>query len=106
MAEVFKRIDVLITPTLAITAPNIGQEMITVRGMEQSVFSALIRNTEPFNLTGLPALTVPSGFSQEGLPTGMQIIGRPFEETTILRVGHLYQEATDWHNHRPDLNTE
>lgn len=106
MAEVFKRVDALITPTLPITATNIGQEMITVRGMEQSVFSALLRNTEPFNLTGLPALTVPCGFSQEGLPTGMQIIGRPFEETTVLRIGHLYQGATDWHNHRPDLNTE
>jgi len=106
MAEVFKRVDVLVTPTVPITATEIGQELITVRGMEQTVFSALLRNTEPFNLTGLPALTVSCGFSGEGLPIGMQIIGRPFEEATILRVGHLYQEATDWHRRSPDLDIE
>ena len=93
--------DVLVTPTLPIVATAIGQENVTVRGVNQSVFSALLRNTEPFNLTGLPALAVPCGFSTAGLPISLQIVGRPFDEATVLGVGHAYQEATEWHQRRP-----
>lgn len=103
VAEVFKQVDVLVTPTLPITATRIGQQTITVRGVEETVFAALLRNTEPFNLTGLPALAVPCGFSPERLPISMQLVGRPFEEATILRLGHAYQEATDWHRQRPSV---
>ena len=103
LARLFKQVDVLVTPTLPITATTIGQQMITVRGVEQTVFSALLRNTEPFNLTGLPALALPCGFSAEALPVSMQVIGRPFDEITVLRVGHAYEQATDWHRQRPSL---
>src|SRR5690606_26629627 len=103
MAAVLSEVDVLVTPTLPMTATAIGQEMITIRGVEQTVFAALLRNTEPFDLTGLPALVVPCGFSAEGLPFSMQIAGRAYDEATVLRVGHAYQQATDWHTRRPQL---
>ena len=52
---------------------------------------------------GAPAMALPCGFSKSGLPLGMQIVGRPFGEETILRVGHAYEQATDWHKRRPEL---
>src|SRR6185436_10000970 len=56
-----------------------------------------------WNVTGQPVLALPNGFGRGGLPLGMQIVGRPFDETTILRVGHAYEQATDWHTRRPPL---
>src|SRR2546428_10765198 len=55
----------------------------------------------PWNVTGQPVLALPNGFGRSGLPLGMQILGRPFGETTILRVGHAYEQATEWHTRRP-----
>ena len=101
VADVLKRVDILVTPTLPITATPIGQKTVMIRDDEQPVYLALLRNTEPFNLTGLPALTLPCGFSAKGMPIGMQIVGRPFDEATVLRLGHAYQEVTDWHERRP-----
>ena len=101
LADVLSQCDVLVTPTLPVTATPIGQETINIRGVEQTVFAAMLRNTEPFNLAGLPALAVPCGFSNDGLPISLQIVGRPFAEATVLGVGHAYQEATDWHTLQP-----
>ena len=53
--------------------------------------------TNPFNLTGLPAITVPSGFTDGNLPAGFQIVAAPFEESTALLVAHSYEQATEWH---------
>lgn len=57
----------------------------------------------PFNLVGLPALTVPCGFDRQGLPIGLQLAGRAWEEGTLLRAAHAYQQATGWHTRRPGL---
>ena len=57
----------------------------------------------PASLAGLPALSVPCGFSASGLPIGMQIIGRPFAEQLLFRVGHAYERATEWHTMHPEL---
>jgi len=103
IADVFEKVDVLATPTLPIPAHPIGQETTTIRNHEVSVFASLIHNTEPFNLTGLPALVMPCGFSSKGLPISLQIVGRPFSEDRILPIGHAYQGATDWHTKRPQL---
>ena len=62
------------------------------------------RLTRPFNGLGLPALSVPCGFSSAGLPLAFQIVGRPFDEPTVLRLGDAYQHATDWHTRRPPLD--
>lgn len=95
--------DVLLTPTVAITAPLIGQEIVDVGGVEDSVMGAMIRNTGPFNGAHLPALSVPCGFNAGGMPIGLQIIGRPFDEATVVQVGHAYEQATDWHLRKPAL---
>jgi len=60
-------------------------------------------NTRPFNLLGLPAVSIPCGFTSKGLPIGMQIIGRPGDEATVFCLAHAYEQATDWHNRRPNL---
>ncbi|NQT16519.1 MAG: Asp-tRNA(Asn)/Glu-tRNA(Gln) amidotransferase subunit GatA, partial [Planctomycetes bacterium] len=57
----------------------------------------------PFNLSGHPALSLACGFSQEGLPIGMQLVGKPFDELAILRVAHQYQQATNWHQQLPPV---
>ena len=57
----------------------------------------------PFNLTGGPALSVPVGFSQAGLPLGMQIVGAPYREALVYRVGHAYEQATQWTRRHPAL---
>jgi aspartyl-tRNA(Asn)/glutamyl-tRNA(Gln) amidotransferase subunit A len=55
----------------------------------------------PFNLSGLPALALPCGFTSDGLPISLQLAGRPFDEVTVLRAGHAYEQATEWHTRRP-----
>jgi aspartyl-tRNA(Asn)/glutamyl-tRNA(Gln) amidotransferase subunit A len=98
---VLEKVDYLITPTLPITASPMGQTSVTIRGVEQPVYLALLRNTEPFNLSGLPALTIPCGFAENGMPIGLQIIGRPFDEAGVLRLGAAFQQITDWHLQKP-----
>jgi aspartyl-tRNA(Asn)/glutamyl-tRNA(Gln) amidotransferase subunit A len=63
----------------------------------------LTQFTRPFNLTGAPAISVPCGFDDLGLPVGLQIAGKPWNEGTVLRVAYAYEQATPWHTHRPDL---
>ena len=63
--------------------------------------ASLIRFTRVFNLSGHPAASIPCGFTAGGLPVGLQIVGRPFDEATVLRVADAYQRATDWHRRRP-----
>ncbi len=61
------------------------------------------RLTRPFNALGLPALSVPCGFSADGRPLAVQLVGRPFAEATLLRIGHAYEQATEWHRRRPAI---
>jgi len=58
--------------------------------------------TLPINIAGLPAISIPAGFAN-GLPIGLQIIGKPFSEETILKIAHAYQQSTDWHKRRPEI---
>jgi aspartyl-tRNA(Asn)/glutamyl-tRNA(Gln) amidotransferase subunit A len=97
------RRDVLLAPTTPITATVLGQTEATLGDGTTDVRSALIRLTRPFNFSGHPACSVPCGFSTAGLPIGMQFVGRPFDEATVLRVADAYQRATDWHARRPVL---
>jgi len=55
------------------------------------------------NLAGLPGISIPCGFTKAGLPIGLQLIGKPFDEATILKVAHAYEQATDWHRRKPPL---
>jgi aspartyl-tRNA(Asn)/glutamyl-tRNA(Gln) amidotransferase subunit A len=86
--------DVLILPTTPISAPVLEGENAVERARQ------LTRFTAPFNLTGLPALTVPCGFTKDGLPIGLQFVSRAWNETGVLRAGFAFQQATDWHNRK------
>ncbi|QOF75488.1 Asp-tRNA(Asn)/Glu-tRNA(Gln) amidotransferase subunit GatA (plasmid) [Aminobacter sp. SR38] len=101
IAKAFESVDVIATPAVAMTATPIGEPKVTIRGQDEAVFGALLRNTEPFNLTGLPAVVVPCGFDCEGMPSGLQLVGPAFAEERILNAAHGYQLATDWHRRRP-----
>jgi len=100
---VFSRVDVLVAPTIPEPAPSLAEAKSgtvddVVRRMGR--FSRLTRTISTF---GLPALSVACGFSTRGLPIGIQLIGRPFDEAAILRLGHAYERATAWHTRRPPL---
>jgi aspartyl-tRNA(Asn)/glutamyl-tRNA(Gln) amidotransferase subunit A len=101
MRSALETVDVLLTPTTPIAAPLIGQDVVRYGSLTESVMGAMIRCTAPFNTTHLPALSLPCGFNRLGLPIGLQIAGRPFDEATVLRVGHAYERATDWHLRSP-----
>jgi aspartyl-tRNA(Asn)/glutamyl-tRNA(Gln) amidotransferase subunit A len=103
MRAVLRQVDVLLTPTLAIPAPLAEDydSAFVVRG--QPLEGGSLRFTLPFNLTGQPALAIPCGFSAGGLPIGVQLVAAHFNEPTLLRLGHAYQRATDWHTRRPAL---
>jgi aspartyl-tRNA(Asn)/glutamyl-tRNA(Gln) amidotransferase subunit A len=99
----FDSVDLLVTPSTAISAPAIGQEQFVVDGQEMPTVVALTRFTRLFNLTGLPAISVPCGFSSQQLPIGLQLVGAPFDEVRVLQVAHAYEQATIWHLQRPPL---
>ena len=99
----FQKVDLFATPMCGITAPRIGQREVTIGGEVVSVMAPLTRYTRAFNLTGLPAISVPCGFSSEGLPIGLQLVGRAWNETTVLRAAYAYETATEWTQRRPSL---
>jgi aspartyl-tRNA(Asn)/glutamyl-tRNA(Gln) amidotransferase subunit A len=89
-------VDVLVTPPALGPAPPFKVVL-------DPDFPFAKSNMGPFNLSGLPTLALPTGFSSSGLPLSFQISGRPFDEATVLRAGHAYQRATDWHRRRPPV---
>jgi aspartyl-tRNA(Asn)/glutamyl-tRNA(Gln) amidotransferase subunit A len=95
--KVFEQVDCLVTPTSPVVATRFGQEAADLPQGSKPLVRAFLDLTLPFNLSGHPAVTVPCGFSRERLPIGMQLVGRAFEEGTILRIAHQYQLVTDWH---------
>jgi len=104
VAEVFSGCDVLATPTLPIPVPTLAETDVGASaGMWQTI-ARMVRCTAPFNYLGLPALSVPAGFVAPGLPVGLQLVGRPFAEATLLRTAAAYQADTDWHLRRPSLS--
>ena len=95
----FEQVDVLLTPTTPVTAPPIeGPDAVEQAGR-------LTRFTAPFNLTGLPAISLPCGFTQNGMPVGLQMIAAPWAERKLLRAAFAYQQATSWHTRRPQIST-
>jgi aspartyl-tRNA(Asn)/glutamyl-tRNA(Gln) amidotransferase subunit A len=92
IATLFHGIDVLITPTTPIPAPRISELLADLKALRPAEL-LLLRNTRPVNVWGLPAISVPCGFTSEGLPIGLQIIGRQHGEMTVLQVAHAYEKA-------------
>jgi len=93
----FESYDLLITPTTPIAAPTIeGNDAVEQAGR-------LTRFTAPFNLTGLPAVSIPCGFTKSGLPIGMQIVSRAWADAKVLNAAYAYEQATEWHTKRPAI---
>ena len=88
-------------PAPATVACELGQRQVEVAAKEVPVLVAYGRFTRLFNLTGLPVVSVPRGFSAEGLPMGLQLAGRAFEEATVLRASRAYERETGWGRRRP-----
>ena len=86
-------VDVLVAPTVPIPATGIGEREVRIGGREEPIRAALNRLTGPTNLNGLPSLSVPCGRTASGLPVGLQLIGRPFDEATLYRYAHAFEEA-------------
>ena len=103
IGEVFDEIDVLLTPVIPEPAPALAPLKATPVEEFNIRSGRFSRLTRPFNGYGLPALSVPCGFTTEGLPMAFQAVGRPFDEGLLLRLGHAYQEAAGWHLRRPTL---
>ena len=97
LEQFFETYDFLITPTTPIAAPTIeGHDAVEQAGR-------LTRFTAPFNLAGLPALSLPCGFTKEGLPIGLQIVSRAWADAKVLNVGYAFEQATAWHTHFPKV---
>jgi aspartyl-tRNA(Asn)/glutamyl-tRNA(Gln) amidotransferase subunit A len=94
-------VDLLAGPTVPITACNIGTEEVQIGNTLLGVIPLLTQHTRPYNLNGFPAITVPCGFSRNGLPVGFQLAGKPFDEAMVLRAAFAYEQATEWHQRRP-----
>ncbi|HTA25409.1 MAG TPA: amidase [Terriglobales bacterium] len=100
--SVFANLDFIVTPAVPIPAPQLAElkqnpDLLRPREL------VLLRNTRPFNVWGLPAISVPCGFTRSGLPIGLQIAGPPWSEAAILQLANTYEQATDWHKHEPNL---
>jgi aspartyl-tRNA(Asn)/glutamyl-tRNA(Gln) amidotransferase subunit A len=102
--RLLRKVDVVVTPTCPITAARIGQRTVSLNGQETDVRLATTRFMRALNLAGLPLLSVPCGFDSGGMPIGLQVIGRLFDESTVLEVGHAYERATEWHTKTPTLS--
>jgi aspartyl-tRNA(Asn)/glutamyl-tRNA(Gln) amidotransferase subunit A len=98
--EVFSKADVLMTPVFGGPTPTIAE---TVPGGPDAIGAGYGHFTWPFAYLGLPSISVPIGFQPDGMPAGMQLIGRPFAEGLLLNVAHLYQRETGWHEKAPAL---
>ena len=101
--QALRDVDVLVTPTQPSTALKIGQSVSRIGTREESVFGVSARFCAPFNISGLPAASVPCGFSPEAMPIGLQMIGKPFDEATVLRVAEAFERNTEWHLKYPPI---
>ncbi len=102
--RVFEQVDVVVTPTAPAPAPKLADlEALAIPDVRPFEMKYLLRNTAPFSSLFWPSMSVPCGFSSDGLPVGMQISSRPGGDSIVLRVAHAYEQATEWHKRRPTI---
>ena len=104
VAAIFRDIDLLLVPAQGIASPTTA--LMARLGEDPGMLNALLRFTCPFDLTGSPTITLPCGLTQAGTPLAFQFVGRHLEEDMLVRAGHAYQTATDWHRQHPALPTD
>jgi aspartyl-tRNA(Asn)/glutamyl-tRNA(Gln) amidotransferase subunit A len=95
--------DAVIAPVAPVAAPTLAESDVGNGPDAEAVIQRLTRFTRPINYLGLPSLSIPSGFTKSGLPVGMQLVGRSFDEAMLLRIGAAFQRATDFHDRVPKL---
>jgi aspartyl-tRNA(Asn)/glutamyl-tRNA(Gln) amidotransferase subunit A len=100
---VFGKVDVLFTPALSMPAPSFAEITPGTSGEVMPMLARMSRCTRPFSFLGLPALSVPAGMSRANLPIGMQLVGRPFDEALLFKVGDAYQGETAWDQLAPQF---
>jgi aspartyl-tRNA(Asn)/glutamyl-tRNA(Gln) amidotransferase subunit A len=100
--QMFERVDLVLTPTTPVLAPTFS-DLQAAPDQLRNKEMIMLRNTRPFNVYGLPSLSLNCGFSKSGLPIGLQIVGAPGNEGVVLAVAHAYQKQTDWHKQRPSF---
>ena len=98
--KIFEDVDLLVTPTTAIPAPGVAELKKNPNDLRPCEL-LLLRNTRPFNVWGLPTISVPCGFTQAGLPIGLQIAGPHWAEAAVLQLAHAYEQVTEWHKREP-----
>ena len=103
VAEILKDVDLLAGPVEPVTAPEILARRIDVGGELLPAVPLLTKYTRVYNITGSPAISVPCGFADDGLPVALHLAGRNFDEVSVLRAAYAYQQAHDWHHQRPPL---
>jgi aspartyl-tRNA(Asn)/glutamyl-tRNA(Gln) amidotransferase subunit A len=99
----FEKVDAILAPALPMDAQSPTTENVWLRRREESIRHAVLRFCRPANFTGLPAISVPCGFTSAGLPIGLQIIGPHWQEARILQIAYFYEQATEWHQMHPSL---
>lgn len=101
--SVFSECDALFAPTLSIPVPTLEETGVAAGAAMWPIIARMVHCTAPFNYLGLPALSVPAGFTENRMPTAFQLVGRPFSEARLFRIAGAYQGATDWHLRKPAL---
>ena len=101
--RLLERVDLLAGPTEPVTAPKLLATKVQAGEHTLGTVTGLTQYTRAYNITGFPAVSVPCGFSESGLPIALQLAGRPFDDATVLRAAHAYEQATDWGQRRPPV---
>jgi len=99
--QVFGAVDVLHAPVMTMPVPTRAETTPGGSGEVMDMLMRLTRNTRPINFLGLPSLAIPAGFTDNGLPVAFQLIGRPFAEEMLFRIGDAFQGESDWHMREP-----
>jgi aspartyl-tRNA(Asn)/glutamyl-tRNA(Gln) amidotransferase subunit A len=103
VGTVFADVDLLITPTTPVLPPTIDEALKNAGTPPAGGVAPSLRNTQPFDIYGLPCISIPCGFSRAGLPIGLSISGPHLGEAAVLRLAHAYEQATEWHRRRPPV---
>jgi aspartyl-tRNA(Asn)/glutamyl-tRNA(Gln) amidotransferase subunit A len=104
VSDVFSRVDVLVTPTTPILPPTVTEGLSDSGAPPPGGVPLSLRNTQPFDIYGLPSISIPCGFSRDGLPIGLEISGPRLGESIVLALARAYEQATDWHKRTPPGN--
>lgn len=103
MNKAMETVDILLAPTVGIGAPKIDDKTIVLHGVEYPALALMPRLTRPHNICGLPTISIPCGFTSSGLPIGMQLAGRAFEDSVVIQTADAYEKVTDWGKESPNI---